>query len=478
MSGFADYESHDAVGLAGLVRKGDVPPAELLEAAIARAEKFNPALNAIVTKMYDEGRAAIAAGLPEGPFTGIPFLLKDLTVFYAGVPTSQGSRFFAGLTPDHDSEIVARYKRAGLVIFGKTNTPELGISISTEPVLFGPAHNPWDLTRTPGGSSGGTAAAVCAGVVPMASASDGGGSIRVPAACCGLFGMKPTRGRTPYGPDAGESWAGMSTLHAITRTVRDSAALLDAVCGPDAGAPYFAPPPERPFLEEVGAGPGKLRIALSDVSINGAEVHPECRAALEETARLCEELGHEIVEGSPEFDLPALEAARVTIVAVNLKRVLGLRAKAVGRPPGADDLESVTRSYLERAERYGAVDYVQAAWELHRAGRQMAAFFEKGSFDALLTPTMAQPPFPLGELSMMNESLEDYFARHGQRGGFTAIANVTGQPAMSVPLHWTGENLPVGSQFIGRYGEEGTLFRLAGQLEAARPWRDRRPEMG
>ncbi|MDA0999476.1 MAG: amidase [bacterium] len=478
MSAFSEYESFDAVGLAELVRRGEVPPAELLEAAIARAERLNPALNAIVTKMYGEGRAAIAAGLPEGPFTGVPFLLKDLTVFYAGVPTSQGSRFFADLVPDHDSEIIARYKRAGLVIFGKTNTPELGISISTEPRLFGPAHNPWDLARTPGGSSGGTAAAVCAGIVPMASASDGGGSIRVPAACCGLFGMKPTRARTPYGPDAGESWAGMSTLHAITRTVRDSAALLDAVSGPDAGAPYFAPPPERPFLEEVGRSPGKLRIALSDVSINGAEVHPDCRAALGETARLCGELGHEVVEASPAFDAAALDAARVTIVAVNLKRVIGLRAKAVGRPPGVDDLENVTRIYLERAERYDAADYVQATWELHRAGRQMAVFFEKGSFDALLTPTMARPPFPLGELSMMNESLEDYFVRHGQRGGFTAIANITGQPAMSVPLHWTEGNLPVGAQFFGRYGEEGTLFRLAGQLEAARPWRDRRPEMG
>lgn len=298
----AEFDSYDGLGLADLVRRGDVSAGELLDIAIARVEAGNPELNAVVSRLYDQARAAVAAGLPEGPFTGVPYLLKDLGAHFTGAVTTFGSALFKDFVADHDSEITVRLRRVGLVIFGKTNTPEMGLAASTEPRLFGPTRNPWSLDHSSGGSSGGSAAAVAAGMVPMAHATDGGGSIRIPASCCGLFGLKPTRARNPMGPDAGEGWGGASVGHAVTRTVRDSAALLDATSGPDIGDPYWAPPPARPFLQEVGRDPGRLRIAITTRPWNGQPVDPECVEAALAAGRLGERLGHQVEEATPEID--------------------------------------------------------------------------------------------------------------------------------------------------------------------------------
>jgi len=468
-----EYENHDALGLAELVGKGDVSAEELLGAAIERVEKYNPALNAVVTKMYDQARSAISAGLPEGPFRGVPFLLKDLGVYYKGVPTTYGSKIFADFIPDHDSELVMRYKNAGLVIFGKTNTPEFGLTLSTEPRLFGPCRNPWNLERTTGGSSGGAAAAVASGMVPVAHASDGGGSIRIPASCCGLFGLKPTRGRISMGPDAGEGWAGMSINHVISRTVRDSAAFLDATAGAGLGDPYWAQPPAQPFLNEVEENPGKLKIAFTTVSPTGFDVDPECVEATLKTAELCEELGHHVEEGFPDIDQELLGPAVVNIIYAYTLANLEARARELGRGLVSDDVETVTWRGVENGKTISAADYVSSVQTIHRTGRQVASFFQE--HDILLSPVLLKPPIPLGKLDMMTDDLGQYLKDLSSFFGFTSLFNATGQPAMSVPLYWTTDNLPVGMQFAARYGEEALLFRLAAQLETARPWKDRRP---
>jgi amidase len=314
MDGFREYDHYDGLGLAELVRRKEVSPAELVEEAIRRIETVNPQINAVIHPMYDLARQQVQQGLPEGPFRGVPFLLKDLLVYYAGVPTRSGSRFFRDFVPDHDSEIVRRYRQAGVVVLGKTNTPELGLVPYTEPVLFGPSRNPWDLSRTTGGSSGGSGAAVAARLVPVAHGNDGGGSIRIPASCCGVFGLKPTRGRTPMGPDIGEAWRGMAINHVLTLSVRDSAAMLDATAGPDVGAPYIIPPPERPFLEEVGRDPGRLRIAFTTRPLLPGTVHPDCVRGVEETARLCQDLGHIVEEAAPQIDGHAFARDFLTMV--------------------------------------------------------------------------------------------------------------------------------------------------------------------
>jgi amidase/6-aminohexanoate-cyclic-dimer hydrolase len=467
------YEHYDGLGLAGLVRRGEVSPAELLEVAIARVEARNPEIGAVVARLDDEARAAIAAGLPEGPFTGVPYLLKDLGALYTGAVTSYASTLFAEWVADHDSEITARLKRAGLVIFGKTNTPEFGVSTSTEPRLFGPTRNPWNLAYSAGGSSGGAAAAVAAGMLPMAHATDGGGSIRIPASCCGLFGLKPTRARNPMGPDVGEGWSGCSVGHAITRTVRDSAALLDATSGPDVGDPYWAPPPARPFLEEVGAEPGSLRMALATAPWNGQPVDPECVEAATAAARLCERLGHRVEEASPKFDAEALGGATRLIAAANLRAQIEGRAAALGREATADDVERSTWALAAGGQTATAADYARAIVTMHRAGRAVGRFFTR--YDVLITPTMCRPPYPLGVLDMMSEDQEAFGTAIAQSIAFTSLFNAAGCPAMSVPLHWSKEGLPVGVQFAAPFGDEATLFRLAAQLEAAQPWADRRP---
>jgi amidase len=464
----------DATDLARLVRQGEVTPLELVEAAIGRIERLNPRINAVVTPMFDQARKKARGPLPDGPFTGVPFLLKDLLAAYRGVRLTAGSKALTGFVPNHDSELVSRLKKSGLIVLGKTNTAEFGLMPTTEPHLFGPARNPWDTTRTPGGSSGGSAAAVAAGLVPLAHGNDGGGSIRIPASCCGLFGLKPTRARNPMGPGFGDVMSGLVIEHGLTRSVRDSAALLDATAGPGQGDPYVAPPPARPFAREVGADPGRLRIAFSTKPLAETPVHADCLAAAEDAARLCADLGHEVFEAAPEIDN-----------AENLGRVFGVLwtaglawtiqgvSRATGRPIREEDYEPLTWALYQKGITKNAADYLTALQTAQAMSRQMAAFM--AGVDVWLTPTLAQPPLTLGALdSTPDDPLRGWPASYAF-APFTAPCNVTGQPAMSVPLYWSAQGLPIGAHFIGRYGDEATLFRLASQLETARPWGDRRP---
>ena len=473
MSVLPEYDRYDALGLAELVRRKEVTAGEVIEEAIARIEVRNPAINAVVTKMYDEARKALAAGLPSGPLTGVPYLLKDLGAQYTGVITAGGSRLFAKDVADHDSELTIRLRRAGIVIVGKSSTPEMGLAPSTEPRLFGPTKNPWKLSHSAGGSSGGAAAAVAAGILPMAHATDGGGSIRIPASCCGLFGLKPTRGRVSMAPDAGEGWGGASVIHAVTRTVRDSAALLDATSGPAQGDPYWAPPPPRPYLEGVGREPGKLRIALNLTPWFNAEVERECADAARDAAKLCASLGHEVEEARPQFDEAKWRQANRMIVAANTAATLDARAALNGRPLAEDDVERLVWERVQDARQFSASDYAMATRTTHLVGRQVARFMQR--YDIILTPTMAAPPWPLGVLDMMTTDTDRYLKAVFASIGFTALFNSTGQPAMSVPLAWSTSGLPLGVQFVSRFGDEGMLFQLAAQLEAARPWAVRRP---
>jgi len=469
-----NYERYDGLGLAELVARGECSAAELIEAAIARTEQRNAAIGAVVIPMFEAAREAAQQLQPAAaPFGGVPFLLKDLHLALPGVRLCNGSQFFADYIPHVESEMVARYRRAGLITFGKSHSPELGLTTTTESRLFGQTRNPWNPAHTAGGSSGGAAAAVAAGLLPLANASDGGGSIRIPASCCGLFGLKPTRGRTPLGPLSGEGWSGMSTVHAITRSVRDSAALLDATAGPDAGAPYAAQPPQRPWLEEVPRAPGRLRIAMREETWNGAPVHPDCSEALRDAAALCEELGHEIVPAQSNFDAEALRIASLTIIGAQTRALLEARAAELGRALQQDDVEPGTWAVAEIGAARSATDYVRALNTIHAAGREMAASFSH--CDLLLTPTMAAPPAPLGVLSLSNPDGKAQNDALMQAVGFTQLINITGNPAMSVPLWWNEAGLPIGVQFTAPMDDEAQLFRLAGQLEAARPWAERRP---
>jgi amidase len=432
-------------------------------------------LKAVVTPMYEEARVIAKGTLPDGPFTGVPFLLKDLLASYKGVRMASGSVFQRDFVPDHDSELVVRLKRAGLIIIGKTNTPELGILPTTEPRLFGPSRNPWDTSRTTGGSSGGTAAAVASGMVPMAHGNDGGGSIRIPASCCGIFGLKPTRARNSLGPDCGDIFSGLVVEHALTRSVRDSAALLDATSGPDGGDPYWAPPPERPFLIEVNADPEPLRIAFTTAAATGAAVHPDCVAVVRDAAALCDDLGHEVVEASLKIPGELLTQCFMTLWSAGCAWMIDGFALDSGRAPTPDQFETLTWALYEMGRQQTASAYLLAVTALQRISRQIAQFFRE--YDVLITPTLAEPPVPLGTFDSPPDDPLRGLMRAGQFVPFTAICNVTGQPAMSVPLCWNGDGLPVGVHFIGRFGDEGTLFRLAAQLESACPWANRRPRV-
>ena len=471
---FEEYASHDGLGLAALVRKGETTPDELLKTAIARIEAIDPGLNAVVHKTYERVRSAIADGLPDGPFRGVPFLLKDLAVFYSGVPTTFASRLFADFVPDHDSTLVERYRAAGLLILGKTNTPEFGICAAVESQLFGKCLNPWDHARSPGGSSGGSAVAVATGMVPLAHATDAGGSIRIPAANCGLFGLKPTRGRTPQGPDLGEGLCGMSSGHCVSRSVRDSAALLDATHGPAPGDPYTAPAFEGTYLDEVGADPGKLRIALTTETFDGTAVHPECAAAAEAAARLCEELGHHVEIARPEFDAEEMRQPWRVIAAANLWAVISARSRALGRDPRPEDVEPITWLWAQEGRTQNSADLYSAIQAMHRVGRSVGEFFQR--YDIVLSSTMANPPFPVGTMDMTGDDLDEYFDRQlMDEIPITPLFNESGGPAMSVPLHWSEDGLPVGVHFGADMGGEARLLSLAGQLEQARPWAHRRP---
>ena len=470
---FDEYRAHDALGLAQRVANGETTPGELLAIAIVRAEAVDPALRAISQRHHDLARDAIRSGLPDGPFKGVPFLLKDVAVQLAGTVTSNGSTLFADLVAAADSTLVERYKRAGLVIFGKTNTPEMGLVPSTETALFGATRNPWNLQRTAGGSSGGAGAAVAAGIVPAAQGSDGGGSIRIPASCCGLFGLKPTRARVPPGPLVGEGWGSLSVAHALTRSVRDSAALLDATHGAAAGDPYAAPPVARPYLQEVGADPGRLRIALQLSPLSGSPIDDECRAAALAAAALLQGEGHAVEEAQLPGSAEELGMASWALVAAGVAATLQRRAAALGRPLGEGDVEAVTWRAVRHAATLSAVDHVNALLAIHTHGRRMAALHER--YDIVLSPTLGQPPVPLGPLRMSHPDADAYTTALLRFMPFTNLFNMSGEPSMSVPLHWTGDGLPVGVMFSAAFGREDLLFRLAGRLEQLRPWFDRVP---
>ncbi|OHD72457.1 MAG: amidase [Spirochaetes bacterium RBG_16_49_21] len=462
-----EVKNHDATSLAHLVRTKEVKPLELVEAAIERIEKLNPTLNAVVTTMYDQARDVAGSKIPEGPFSGVPFLLKDMIASYAGVRLSFGSRLLKNYVPDYDSELVRRYKKAGLIIIGKTNTPEFGILPTTEPELFGPTKNPWSTNCSTGGSSGGSAAAVAAGIVPMAHGNDGGGSIRIPASICGVFGLKPTRARNTLAPDLGDIMGGLVSEHALTRTVRDSAALLDATAGCVLGDPYWAPPIVRPFREEAGIDPGRLRIAFTTDTMTGVPVHDDCVNAVKDAALLCQKLGHVLEEAAPVVDGIALARAFVVKWAAGVAAII----KALGARQ--DQVEPLTWGMYELGRSNDAADYLNAEQTLQHAARDIAAFFLK--YDILLTPTLAQPPVQLGSFDSTPDNPLNGFRLAGEIAAFTPLYNATGQPAMSVPLYWNAGGLPIGTHFIGRFGDEATLFRLASQLEETRPWKNRRP---
>ncbi len=468
-----EFAFFDALAQAELVRRREVKPLELVDAAIERIERLNPVLNAVVTPMYEQARTLAMGKLPKGAFTGVPFLIKDIVASYAGVRMTMGSSFLSDLVSTVDSELVVRLKRAGLIILGKTNTPELGLLPTTEPRLFGPSRNPWDTSRTTGGSSGGSAAAVAAGLVPMAHANDGGGSIRIPASCCGLFGLKPTRARNPLGPNFGDIMGGLVVEHALTRTVRDSAALLDVTSGPDLGDPYWAPPPKRSFLKEVGAEPGRLRIAFTTRAATGVPVHADCVNAVHDAAALCAELGHEVVERTLTVDGELIAHAFMTIWSAGCAWTIDSAALVLGRKATPAQFEPATWAMYELGQRQTASAYLGAVTILQGISRAVARFFV--DYDILLTPTLAEPPLPLGSFDSPLEDPLQAQRRAAAFCPFTPICNITGQPAMSLPLFWNADGLPIGTHFVGRFGDEATLFRLAAQLEAARPWANRRP---
>ncbi|MBY8826250.1 amidase [Sphingomonas colocasiae] len=465
-----EYVAHDAMGLAKLVADRQVSTSELLDAALARTAAVNPEIHALNHLFENRARADIANGLPAGPFHGVPFVLKDLYMAYAGEPTANGSRFWAGHVPTQSSELFERYRRAGFAIFAKSATPELGYSATTEPANAPPTRNPWDVSRTAGGSSGGAAAAVAAGIVPMAHASDSGGSIRIPASCCGLFGLKPTRGRMPMGPERGESSAGLGTAHAVSRSVRDSAALLDLSAGPDLGAPYGIAPPARAWLSEVGADPGSIRIALVVDLPGEASVHSDCREAVLDTAALCEALGHHVEPAELPVDRRLLGGASAVVAATLVRALVDARAQELGRRPGEGELEPHVAGLVEAARTIGAADYLRAIQYFQKTSRDLAAFQTR--YPLILTPALAQPPAPLGTLTGSDvRTVSAAFAP------YSALANVTGIPAMTVPLFRNAAGLPIGSQFMARFGDEALLFRMAAQLEAARPWKDALPTL-
>lgn len=463
----------DAIGLATRIRRREVSAAEVLEAAIARAEALDPALNFMAQRLYDRARSA---PVQPGPFAGVPWLIKDLNTDIAGTVTGNGSRLHAGNVAQVTSELVTRIERAGFVIFGKTTSPEFGLTATTESKATGATRNPWDPARIAGGSSGGAAVAVAAGVLPAAHATDGGGSIRIPAACCGLFGLKPSRGRVPAGPKRTEGWGGLAVHHAVTWSVRDSAAILDATHGVEPGSRYSAPTPELPFLAQVGRDPGALRVALMLDAPSGVPVDPDVRAAVENAARLLESLGHHVEPAAPVLDTAALGWAGFVLMASSLAADVDARAAQLGIDPGPDHLEAITRAALAFGRQTAGADVARAQGTLQEAAVAVARFMDR--HDVILSPTLAAPPLPLGTIHL---DPADGFEAWGQRTSaftpFSQLANQTGQPAMSLPLGTSRTGLPIGVMVTGRYGDEALLLRLAGQVERAAPWAGRRPAL-
>jgi amidase len=463
-----DIEKYDGLGLAALVARKKVKPSELVEEAIARATRVNPKLNAVVFEDYARARTISKGRLPKGPFTGVPFFLKDIFAFAEGMPTRQASRLLPDLPSDHDSLLTARFKRAGLIPLGKTNVPEFGLVPTTESKLYGPARNPWDLTRSTGGSSGGSAALVAAGVVPLAHANDGGGSIRIPASCCGLVGLKPSRGRISFAPDFQEVVDGLATDLVVSRTVRDTAAALDAVGGSIQGDPYASPPAPQSYLAAIRRKPKKLRIAFSTIKLDGTALHPDCVAAVRTAAKVCDRLGHDVDEASPNLDQTLLIPAFMAIWGANLAAGIDGVARLTGTAIKEDLFEGLTWGLYLAGKSVSASDYLLAKMALNTATREAAKFHE--TYDVWISATLGLPPVPLGTFDMDERNPVKAFAPLIDYVPFTAMQNVTGQPAINVPLHWNAAGLPIGVQLVGRLGEEETLLRLAAQLENAAPW--------
>jgi amidase len=464
----------DATAQAELIRSEQVSAGELVDEAIARIEQLNPQLNAVIHELFDQARGEAAGALPDGPFRGVPFLLKDLGAELAGTPFCEGMSFAGDYHSTETQELTRRYLAAGFVICGKTNTPELGILPTTEPRRFGATRNPWHTDHSTGGSSGGSAAAVASGMVPVAHANDGGGSIRIPASCCGLVGLKPTRGRNSLAPQYGDMMGGFVCEHVVTRSVRDSAAILDVTAGPVPGDPYWAPPRRgASFAAAAATPPPSLRVAVLTTSPTGSAVHPDCVVAAEATARLCEALGHRVEVATLPVDGDAFLGDFVNAWAAGNAWGLADWERRVGRRAREEDVEPLTWALVQLGRGLDAGSYLMAVQGLQRATRQIAASFEE--FDVLLTPTLGEPPAPLGTFdSPPGEPLAGLF-RSADYVPFTPPFNVTGQPAISLPLAWNEAGLPIGVQFVGRLGDEETLLALAGQLEQAAPWSDRRP---
>jgi len=469
---FQDYAKFDALGLADLVAKRDVTPAELVEEAIARVERHNPKINAVVFKTFDRARSA--AKLPvQGPFAGVPFLLKDILGTQKGVPTRQGSNFLPPVPAPHDATLVRRFTAAGLISIGKTNVPEFGLVPTTEPTIYGSCNNPWELDHSSGGSSGGSGAAVAAGIVPIAHANDGGGSIRVPASANGLVGLKPTRGRNPLGPDLGDIMGGLVCEHVVTRSVRDTAAALDVTAGNEQGDPYWAPPKPKSYLEESKTAPGKLRIAFSTTNIFGKKFDPECVTAIQSTAKLLESLGHNVEEASPTIAVDQLMQSFMPIWASGLAMLIDGTAMMTNRPPHESDFQGMTWGLYQMGKSITAAQYQMCWFMLHSISRQVAHFHE--TYDVWMATTMGAPPVRNGTFDFHEKDPVKAFAPIIDYLPVTPLQNATGQPAITLPLHWAQNGLPVGVHFAGRFGDETTLLRLAGQLEQAKPWANRHP---
>lgn len=469
---FEEYRAKDGLALAKLIRDREVSAAEVLELALGRASIVNPKINCIVEQLYARARGKIKSGLPQGPFTGVPFLLKDLGMALEGTVTTQGSRFFRDWTADYTSTIVERYEQAGLVIMGKSASPEFGGTPTTESILFGDTLNPWNLEYSAGGSSGGSAAAVASGILPLANATDGGGSIRIPASCCGLFGMKTSRGRTPHGPI--ELASTLSVIHAVTRSVRDSAALLDSTMGPELGQTSLAPPPPKSYLSAVSQTPRPLRIGVIKTAVTRSPIDPQCELATINAAKLCEDLGHKVEEVQLPIDPAEFFGATGTVTGASMRARIVKREQELGRPATENDLEPLIWQRFVQHKATTAEQVIKAQSTIGRIARKIALLQQ--DFDILLSPTMAAPPVKIGKLSL-NQEYAPYAKEAISASAFTMLNNATGQPAMSVPLHWTPNGLPVGVMFAARYGDEWTLYQLAGQLEKASPWFDKVPTL-
>ncbi len=467
-----EYKSLDATALAELVRRGEVTALELVEQAIAGIETHNGTLNAVITPMYEHARDVAAKKSPEGMFAGVPFLMKDYCAEVAGFPFTECSSFLKDYVPDEDSELYKRFCIAGLVSIGKTNLPEFAIGATTEPRLFGATKNPWDTTRTTGGSSGGAAAAVAARIVPMAHGNDIGGSIRIPASCCGLVGLKPSRGRSSTAPHYGDIVAGFFSEHVLTRSVRDSAAVLDAIQGPSVGEPYYAPPPQRSFVEELNRDCGKLKIGFSTRTPFGEDIHPDCVNAVQETANLLESLGHIVIEAEPDYDAERLWRSFTSLLASGAAWAIADWARRINKKPTADDFEPFVWAFAERGRSLSSADYLLAMQDVQFEVRAFSKFFE--DYDLFMTPTLGQPPAELGTLVFQGDPIE-LRRKTSEFSPYTYVSNATGQPAISVPLHWNDQGLPIGVHFVAPYPDDAILFRLAAQLEKAKPWSDNIP---